>query len=427
MASSTAEHCAQRKGARNHSRIQQMNPTNPTPEQRREQRLQRLAQHKPKLLIMALLTLVVAVLALWLPGTQLPGGNNNQVAPAMKVSSVVAQPGSVGQNLFISGSVVPREEIAIGTALQEQRVAAVLVEEGDQVIAGQTLAQLETSTLDARVQQAEAALRRSTALIRQHQALHAEARASLGRLDQLGSVGAASAQQVDQQRAQSRSAEANLAAAQAEREQAQAELADARAQRQKAVVRAPVAGVISERHARIGAMSGSEPLFRLIRDNQLELDGEVTQNGLGLLEVGTQVQVQAAGVATPVAGTVRLLAPKVDPTSRRARVRIALAAEPGLRAGSFASASLERPQQATSLVLPQRALTFVSDEQASVMVLEPDGTAKLRQVRVGRRDGIQVEVLAGLAEGERVVAQASAFVRDGDIVNPDDEPSRATP
>lgn len=56
---------------------------------------------------MALLTLVVAGLALWLPGTQLPGGNNNQVAPAMKVSSVVAQPGSVGQNLFISGSVVP--------------------------------------------------------------------------------------------------------------------------------------------------------------------------------------------------------------------------------------------------------------------------------------------------------------------------------
>ncbi|UCZ86319.1 efflux RND transporter periplasmic adaptor subunit [Pseudomonas sp. L5B5] len=403
-----------------------MNQMTPTSEQRRQQRRQRLARHKPKLLAMALLTLLLAGAALWLPEAQLPHGTGEE-APVLKVSSVLVRPGTVGQSLFISGSVVPREEIAIGTALQEQRVASVRVEEGDQVMAGQILAQLETSTLDAQVQQAEATVQRTAALIRQHRALNAEARSSQGRIDQLGSIGAASAQQVDQQRAQARSAEANLAAARAEHEQALAQLADARAQQQKAVVRAPVAGVISERHARIGALSASEPLFRLIRDNQLELDGEVTQKGLFLLDVGTQIQVQAAGVAEPVIGTVRLLAPKVDPLSRRARVRIALAAAPGLRAGSFATASLELPHQASSLVLPQRALTFVSDQQASVMVLGLDGKASLRQVRVGRRDGIQVELLSGLAEGERVVAQASAFVREGDVVSLGDDQPQATP
>jgi len=292
------------------------------------------------------------------------------------------------------------------------------VEEGDRVSAGQVLAELETTTLDAQVRQAEAALDRAAALIRQQQALSVEARTSHQRLEQLGGIGAASAQQVDQQRAQARVTQAALAAARAEQAQARAQLADARAQRQKATLRAPVAGVVSERHARVGALSGSEPLFRLIRDNRLELDGEVTESALRALQVGTRVAVQVAGLATPVEGQVRLLAAKVDPASRRGRVRITLAAEPELRAGSFATSSLELPAQGLSLVLPQRALTFASDEQATVVVLDPEGKASLRQIRVGRRDGSQVEVLSGLVAGERVVARASAFVRDGDQVRP---------
>ncbi|WP_404939088.1 efflux RND transporter periplasmic adaptor subunit [Pseudomonas sp. JDS08PS003] len=392
-----------------------MNLSNLTPEQSRARRLQRLAQHTPKLLATALLTLLVAAVALWVPETELVQ-RVEQAPQELKVSSVVARPGNVGQRIFISGTLVPREEIAIGTALQEQRVAAVRVEEGDRVVAGQILAELETATLDAQVRQAEAALGRTAALIRQQQALYGEARTSQERFDQLGGFGAASAQQVDQQRAQARSTQASLAAARAEYEQARAQLADARTQRQKATVRAPVAAVVSERLARVGALSGAEPLFRLIRDNQLELDGEVAESALRALQVGTEVQVQVAGLATPVAGQVRLLAPKVDPLTRRGRVRIALAAEPGLRAGSFASSTLELPQQTLGLVLPQRALTFASDDQASVVVLNTQEVASLRQIRVGRRDGIQVEVLSGLVAGERVVARASAFVRDGDVV-----------
>ncbi|MCE4055687.1 efflux RND transporter periplasmic adaptor subunit [Pseudomonas sp. Au-Pse12] len=394
-----------------------MNLIASTPEQRRAQRLRRLAKHTPRLLLVALLTLGGALLALWLPQTQL-SPSHSQEPPALTVSSVLARPGNVGQRIFISGTLVPQEEIAVGTALQDQRLASIRVEEGDRVSAGQVLAELETTTLDAQVRQAEAALDRATALIRQQQALSVEARTSHQRLEQLGGIGAASAQQVDQQRAQARVTQAALAAARAEQAQARAQLADARAQRQKATLRAPVAGVVSERHARVGALSGSEPLFRLIRDNRLELDGEVTESALRALQVGTRVAVQVAGLATPVQGQVRLLAAKVDPASRRGRVRITLAAEPELRAGSFATSSLELPAQGLSLVLPQRALTFASDEQATVVVLDPEGKASLRQIRVGRRDGSQVEVLSGLVEGERVVARASAFVRDGDQVRP---------
>lgn len=188
-----------------------MNQLAPTPEQRRAERLRRLAKHTPRLLLGALLTLGLALLALWLPETQLPQGGPQQ-PPTMKVSSVRVQAGHVGQRVFISGNLVPREEIAVGTALQDQRLASIQVEEGDRVEAGQILAQLETVNLDAQVRQAEAALGRAAALIRQQQALSAEARASHQRLEQLGGIGAASAQQVDQQRAQARSTQAAPAA-----------------------------------------------------------------------------------------------------------------------------------------------------------------------------------------------------------------------
>lgn len=371
---------------------------------------------KPRLLIPGLLLLLVAGWVLVMPASEQPDISPPQV-PLLKVSSVLAEPGTVSQTLHVTGNLVARDEVSIGTALQDTRIARVLVEEGDTVVAGQLLAQLETDTLDAQVRQAEATLNRNAALIKQQQALDTEAQASLARINELGSIGAVSAQQLDQQRAQAHSSAAALAAAQAEHQQAIAQLTDARTRRDKAIILAPVNGIISERHARLGAMAGSEPLFKLIRDGQLELDGELAQSALQTIRVGTEVQVQVAGMADSVAGTVRLLAPKVDAGTRLGRVRISLAATADVRAGSFASSRIETGTTAAAVVIPLRAVTFADDGGATVMVLDIKGQASVRSVVLGQRNSLRVQVSSGLAAGERVVASASAFVRNGDVVS----------
>lgn len=372
-------------------------------------------RHPRRLLLSGLLLLLVAA-ALWLwPGADRPVPPVRP-APVLTVSTVVARAGSVARLLPVTGTVVARDEIAIGTALQEQRIAAVLVEEGEQVTAGQLLARLETDTLDAQVQQAEAAMGRTRALIRQQEAQHVEAQASWRRIDPLGEAGAVSAQQIDQQRALALATAASLAAARAEHEQARAQWVDARARRDKAMILAPTDGVISERHARAGALGGDGVLFRLIRDGQLELDGEMPVSDLHLVRVGATLQVQVSGIARPVEGRVRLLAPKVEAASALGHIRIALAPEPGLSAGRFASATLGSGADMAAVVVPQRAVTFGEQDAASVMLVDDHGRARKRAITVGRRNGISVEVRSGLAAGERIVAVASAFVRDGDML-----------
>ena len=158
--------------------------------------------------------------------------------------------GTVPIRIAVSGSLVGRDEIAIRTPLQDQRIAAVLVEEGDWVRAGQPLATLETDTLDAQLRQAQATLGRARAQVQQQEALNAEAQTQLRRIAPLVRSGSVSAQQIDQQQAQARSSAAALAAARAEQEQARAGVAQAQAQRDKAALLAPADGIVSERHAR---------------------------------------------------------------------------------------------------------------------------------------------------------------------------------
>ena len=195
-----------------------------------------------------------------------------QAAPALRVTTS-AGPGTVPIRIAVSGSLVGRDEIAIRTPLQDQRIAAVLVEEGDWVRAGQPLATLETDTLDAQLRQAQATLGRARAQVQQQEALNAEAQTQLRRISPLVRSGSVSAQQIDQQQAQARSSAAALAAARAEQEQARAGW---RRHRRNATRprcwRRPTASCPS---ATRGPARGDAPLFKLIRDGLLELDGEV--------------------------------------------------------------------------------------------------------------------------------------------------------
>jgi RND family efflux transporter MFP subunit len=338
-------------------------------------------------------------------------------AEGVRVSMVTAAPATLTQRLRVTGTVVARDEISIGTALQDQRIAAVLVDEGDRVIAGQVLARLETETLRAQARQAEAAVTRARAAIAQQQALNVEAQANLQRILPLGRSGAVSEQQVDERRAQAGSSAAGLDVARAELAQAEAQRADARSQLSRAEIRAPAAGIISERAARIGALaSGTDPLFRLIRAGQLELDGEVSELDLATIDVGRPVRVEVAGTADAIDGRVRLIAPKVDPQSRLGRVRVSLPADPDIRAGAFARGSILIGDTVAPVTVPRSAVTTDAQGGASVMVVAADGRASRRAVSIGRSDDERIEIAQGLRAGERVVARATAFVRDGDRV-----------
>ncbi len=341
------------------------------------------------------------------------------IAP-LRVSTVTAGPAMLDSSLRVNGTLAAREEIAISSSVPEQRVAEVKVEEGDSVQAGQLLARLETQSLDAQVRQARAVWTRAVATVAQQEAVKAESEASFKRIELLSESGAVSEQQVDQSRAQAYSAAANLRAARAEVEHAFAQLADARHQRSKADIQAPFAGVIAERTARAGSLSGGDPLFRLIREGLIEFEGEVAETDLIDIEPGQTLNVQITGITAPMEGTVRLVAPKVDARSRLGRVRIALSYSPLLRAGTYAQATLGLERRQLDVTLPARAVSVIDTNRAYVMQVNDQGVITRRMVTSGRRSGDLLEITSGLQAGERVVANASAFVREGDVVTTSD-------
>jgi RND family efflux transporter MFP subunit len=293
---------------------------------------------------------------------------------------------------------------------------------------GQTLARLVSDTLDAQVAQNEAALARSAASIAQAkssimsaEARLEEARNAYDRGKPLKTSGYLSESGMDQRLAAAKTAEAALASAKDGLRLAEAEKAQVEAQRReiqwrrgRTDIAAPADGVVSRRVARIGgyAAGAGEPMFRIIAKGEIELDAEVTEARLEQVKAGQSVEVSAAGAA-PVKGTVRLVSPEIDKATRLGRLRVFIGDAPGLRIGAFARGVIETAKS-RGLAVPASAILYAGD-QASVQVVT-EGVVRTRNVKLGLEQGGLIEVLAGLADGDLVVAKSGTFLRDGDAV-----------
>lgn len=326
--------------------------------------------------------------------------------PALTV--VVTQPvnGPVTERLPANGSVAAWQEASIGAEVGGLRLAEVLVNVGDVVRAGQLLAAFAPETVEADVAQARASLAEARAAL-------AEAQANAGRADALSGSGAMSRQLIQQYETAARTAQARVQAAQAALDAQQLRLERTR-------VLAPDDGVISSRTATVGAVLGSgTELFRMVRKGRLEWRAEVTSSDLPRLHPGDKATVTAASGAQ-VQGTVRVLAPTVDPATRNALVYVDLPAHPDIRAGMFARGEfLLGVRDALSVPL---SAVVVRDGFSHVFELGDDSRVLMRRVRTGQRSGDSVEIVEGLAPDARIVQRGGAFLYDGDLVRVVDDP-----
>ena len=349
------------------------------------------------------------------------------VAPPV-VSVVVVKPGDLVEQAVITGTLVPRDEILIAPELDGLRITEVLAEEGDHVMQGEVLARLTHEMLDVQLAQnaasaarAEAAIAQGRSQIDQSEAAAIEAKLSLDRAEALRRSGNEPEAIMEQRASASRSAGGRLAASRFGLTMAEADLTLAKAQRaeldlrlKRTAIRAPVAGVVSRRVARVGAATAmaGEPLFRMIAHGLIELEGDVIETGLGRLAVGAPATVEVGGKL--VHGKVRVVYPEVDRATRLGKVRVALDPDPTLRIGAFARGTLEVARW-HGLSLPLSALLYGDDGSASVLVVI-DGRVAERKVKTGLMTATAVAVETGLAPGDVVVARAGSFLRPGDLV-----------
>ncbi|WP_341667298.1 efflux RND transporter periplasmic adaptor subunit [Alcaligenes sp. SDU_A2] len=368
--------------------------------------------------------LILLPAVFWLVQQTDPASTDISAAPP-SVSTAVAQQAQWSRSLRIFGTLVAKNEIAISSAQSQLRIVRILAEEGDQVDAGQILAELDDGEQLALVNQAKAELKQAEAGLREQKAEYEEARGHHARLSALG-TGPISAQLIDEQKMRARTALARLHAAQSQVNHAQASLKQTQEQLDKTIIYAPEPGLILRRHAQEGAVSGAQPLFILAAQGTLELEGELPAGDLAQLQTGLPARIQLPAHEQPLPGQVRLVAVRVDPYSRLGKVRIALDETVGpARAGLFAHALLDLPVRRLPVVVPANSIVADASGRLSVLVVGADRTVSRRQVQIGEYKQDLVEIRSGLQAGEQVVAQAAALLRDGQEITPISQASDA--
>ncbi len=320
-------------------------------------------------------------------------------------------------------------------------IISLRAREGDKVSAGQVLIEIDNRDANAQLQKAEAGLRQAQeGLAEVEQAINAAksaqaaaeanqrlADSTYARYQSLAERKSVSAQEFDEAKAKQEMAEAearraadNLKMLAAKRQQAlagidqaKAEIANARVFVSYARIASPISGVVVSKNTEVGSTATpGAPLLTIEDNSRYRLEVAVEESQLGKIGRGERARVRIGALgADDLEGDVSEITPVADPMSRSYTVKIDLPARQSLRSGLYGVARFASGQR-QAILIPQKAVAQ-RGQLTGVFVVDDAGVARLRLVKTGKIYGENVEALSGLSDGERIVVDGVANLRDG--------------
>lgn len=320
-------------------------------------------------------------------GSGAPGGGRPPTVIVGTVSSA-----DIFDRVEALGTANANEQADLNSTVTE-RISKINFDDGAYVPKGAVIAELVRTEQGANLNEFEAKLR--------------EAESQLQRLRALQKQGFATRARVEEQ--------------QALVDVARAQGAGARSQIGDRVIRAPFSGWLSLRRISPGAVVNAGTTVATIVDHsKIKLDFPVPETYLAALSPGLEIEAKAAAFPGEIfRGKVASIDPLVDPVTRAATAR-AIIPNPDLRLRPGMLMTVEvrqRPRRA--VVVPELAV-IGEGSGAFVWKLTPDNKADRQEVSIGtRRDG-QIEIVSGLAEGDRIVTEGTVKIRSAGPVKPMD-------
>lgn len=334
---------------------------------------------------------VIALAVFWLSGGFVPKtGPGHEPAQAWPVDGPV-EPAVLQTYERVAptvGTVRAIHQVRVGSQLLAE-VRELTVRAGDTVTEGQVLARLDDTSLKARAARTKAQLVAAEA--RQRQAL-----SDLKRVSDIYQREAATEREYDDAVRASEVAEADVEAAR----QGDAE---ARSQLAYATIKSPMAGKVIDRQVEVGDLvQPGDTVVTL--EGPLQLEAEAPETLSVGLSVGDKVDVEVDAVGLHTTGKVHEIVPEASATSRTFLVKVEAPFPDNVNSGMFGRMFIPLGQ-AERLVIPASAVQQVGQLQ-TIYVVDADGKqARRRFVRLGEALGDQVEVLSGLAQGEKVLSR----------------------
>jgi len=340
---------------------------------------------------MLLSALVLALAACGGPGSGGPegagpgDGAKAQTAVTVEVAPASLQP--ISASYFATASLEAPVEAQV-VARTSGVLLQLLVEEGDQVKAGQVLARIDPARPRLEVQRAEALLRKLEAELARSRELFERKLVAADLYEKIRF-------DVDTQRAVYAMAKLELSYTD---------------------IVAPIDGVVAQRAAKVGNLIQlNSTVFRIVDTSQLEATLNVPEREIGTLRVAAPVELRVDALPTQVfAGKVDRISPVVDAGSGTFRVVCAIEPDAQLRPGMFGRIGVLFDQRAEVLTVPRTALLEGDGDTAVYRLV--DGRAVRTAVQVGYLTGELAEIRSGLAEGDTVVTTGKVALRDGATV-----------
>jgi len=315
------------------------------------------------------------------------------------------------QTVELSGTVRARTS-ALVSARIPGTVSLLQVREGDRVRKGQLLARLDAQEQAAQASAAGAGIDEAQRGLDEALAQRALADATLSRFKVLYDEQALTRQEFETRQTERDLAHQRVARAEARLRQARENARAAGTMAGYAQIIAPISGIITTKQVDLGAtVFPGQPLFIIDDESSYQLELTVPESYATMVRPGTPIQVSLDTLQKTVSTSVAELVPAADPGSRsftaKANLRLS-----GLKSGLFGRATLTLDGTRATLLIPKQAL-FERGALTAVWSVDQHNTIRMRLVKVGKTAGGQVEILAGLSDGERIVAAHSPQLTDG--------------
>ncbi|MBB3393130.1 RND family efflux transporter MFP subunit [Rhizobium sp. BK275] len=321
-------------------------------------------------------------------------------ATALTVSLTAPAQRDWPETVPASGWLKPWQEAVIASETSGLRITDVLVDVGSVVTKGQTLVRLSQESVLADLRKQEAAVATARASL-------SKAKANADRARQLQPSGALSDEKIVEYLADEQTATASLASEEAALDGEKIKLA-------QTTITAVDDGLITSRSADLGAVvSAGTELFRMVRQQRIEWQAEVSARYLPRISEGLSVQVNGPE-GHAIEGKVRLVGPSVSTDTSRAIVYVTLPADTRPRTGLYVTGNIEL-QTSPALTVPETAIVF-RDGISYVFTASEDQRVQRVRVETGRRNNGEVEIVSGIDRTSKVVTSGGAFLSDNDLV-----------
>lgn len=311
-----------------------------------------------------------------------------------KVTTYTAEVDSFKHYFDVYGSVEADKNIMLYPEANGT-IKNILVQEGDEVSAGQALARLDTKVIEKSIQELETQYELAQTMYEKRKNLWEQ---------NIGS-------EVEYLEAENRvsTLEANLARL--------------REQRDQAVVKAPFGGVVDQIFPKEGEMANpASPIMRLVNLGEVYIEAEVAETYLSRVSKGTPVKVELPSVDKTELSKVIQVGNYINPNNRTFEVRVSLPDKmENVKPNMMTMLHVQDYETDSAIVLPNRMIQQTPDGKDFVYILNPNendrtGTVKKQMVITGKSYREKMEIKSGLKAGDIVVDRGSRSVKDNQIV-----------